>query len=65
MILNRKAKKKLRPLSELLTRNTTQKLANALAKPQWQLAPSNYNPSTSLLHGISKPTMVEILSTPF
>ena len=32
-IVSREAKKSQRPLSELFTRNTTKKLANALAKP--------------------------------
>ena len=32
-IVSREAKKSQRPLSELFTRNTAKKLANALAKP--------------------------------
>ena len=49
-----------RPLSELFTRRASQKLANALMKPQLQLTLSYYRPSTFLLDGINKPTMVEI-----
>ena len=57
------AKKSQRPLSELFTRNTTKKLANAQAKLPRQLAPSYYSPNTFLLHRINKPTMVEIGAT--
>ena len=49
-----------RPLSEYFTRMATQKLANALMKPQLQLTLSYYRPSTFLLGGIHNPTMVEI-----
>ena len=62
-IVSREAKKNQRPLSELFTGNTAKKLANALAKPPWQLAPSYYSPNTFLLHRINKPTMVEIGAT--
>ena len=46
-IVSHEAKKSQRPLSELFTRNTAKKLANALAKPPWQLAPSYYSPNSS------------------
>ena len=59
-IVSREAKKSQRPLSELFTRNTTKKLADALAKPPRQLAPSFHSPNTFLLHRINKPKMVEI-----
>ena len=54
-----------RPLSELFTRNIVKKLANALAKPPRQLAPSYHSPNNImfLLHRINKPTMVEIGAT--
>ena len=59
-IVNCEAKKSQRPLGEVFTRNTAKKLANALAKPPRQLAPSYHSPNTFLLHRINKPTMVEI-----
>ena len=62
-IVSREAKKSQRPLSELFTGNTAKELANALAKPPWQLAPSYYSPNTFLLHRIDKPTVVEIGAT--
>ena len=62
-IVSREAKKSQRPLSELFTRNIAKKLANALAKPPRQLAPSYHSPNTFLLHRINKPTMVEIGAT--
>ena len=43
-IVSHEAKKNQRPLSELFTGNTAKKLANALAKLPWQLAPSYYSP---------------------
>ena len=48
-IVSREAKKSQRPLSEIFTGNTAKKLANALAKPPWQLSPSYYSPNTFLL----------------
>ena len=62
-IVSREAKKSQRPLSELFTRNTAKKLANALAKPPRQLAPSYHSLNTFLLHRINKPTMVKIGAT--
>ena len=47
-IVSCEAKKSQRPLSELFTRNTAKKLANALAKPPRQLAPSYHSPNTFL-----------------
>ena len=47
-IVSHEAKKSQRPLSELFTRNTAKKLANALAKPPRQLAPSYHSPNTFL-----------------
>ena len=52
-IVSREAKKNQRPLSELFTRNIAKKLANALAKPPRQLAPSYHSPNTFLLHRIN------------
>ena len=51
------------PLSELFTRSTALKLANALAKPPLQLSLSYYRPTTFLLYRINKPRMEEIGAT--
>ena len=59
--MSRKAKKI--PLKELLTRNITEKFANAPAKLSYlgmQLLLNNYK---SLLQRINKPTMVKINTT--
>ena len=52
-----------RPLSELFTRNTALKLANALAKLLLKLSLSYYRPTTFLLYRINKPRMEEIGTT--
>ena len=52
--------KNTRPLSELFTRKTAYKFANALAKPPNELSLSYYRPITFLLYRINKPTMVVI-----
>ena len=52
-----------RPLSELFTRSTALKLANALAKPPLKLSLSYYRPTTFLLYRINKPRMEKIGAT--
>ena len=53
----------MRPLSELFTRSTALKLANALAKPPLKLSLSYYRPTMFLLYRINKPRMEEIGAT--
>ena len=45
-----------RPLSELFTKKTAKKIANALAKLPLMLSLRYYRPSTFLLYRINKPT---------
>ena len=52
-----------RPLSELFTRKTAKKTANALAKLPQTLSLRYYRPSTFLLYRINKPTIIEIGAT--
>ena len=53
----------MQPLSELFTRSTALKLANALTKPPLKLLLSYYQPTTFLLYRINKPRMEEVGAT--